>query len=747
MNDDFLHNHRKAPPTRFTEALRQRLQEEEHAMALHANSLSLESTHSPAIPEKSSVEKRSRPTWVTLAAALAAMIALISMVVIGRTPSIPPTLQAGLPPVLPITTENAADLQELMNMGNGNIYEAAWSPDGGTLALAGTRGIWLHDAANLESAPRLLEGTDTGFRYRTLAYNPAGTLLAMSNGAGVRVWNPGSGALMAEVAYPAEVSRLAFSPDGRLLAVGAGTWDFMSETGSPLQLWNTRTWTLETDLTTIEGRVTGLAFTPTGDRLVMTVVNTNSISIGDGRQNWSLQVFDMAERRLEWEVNQESEGGTVMALTPDGSQVYVNQGQRLVYWDVVTGEELGRTSGLPQGSWVQSLDFAPDGMMLALVEGNMRLRFWDVTEQAWAGEHILMSGLFVTYNPRGEEFATATGAGVVQIWDASTGIERAVLRETYTGNINALRISPDQTVFTAAQFGILRFYNLMTSMETRRFVTENDFYWGKSDLSLDGRWLAYPSMALQSIGDGVMTIDDPILVILDARTGVEQYRFENQDPALTEARFSPDARWLVAVGGNQVAVWDMQHLDPATDQPQQVLNRVANANRAVFSPDSRYLALVQAGSVRGKTLEIYDLGDGEQAIADPIEIDVGLNLPRIAWSPDGSTLALGVNPSDGMSRDAEAPTMLYLLDVATQEIILSKAVEADPYIYDMAYHPDGTLLALTVDSSTYLYAADDLRLIVSLPERGANVLDFSADSTLLITGGWDGIVRVWGVPE
>jgi Tol biopolymer transport system component len=331
MNDDFLHNHRKSPPTHFTKALRQRLEEEEPTMTPYTPAYQLaEPIDLPAMI------LRPRPTWITLGTTLAAMIALISMVVIGRTPNGIPTLQAGLPPVVPITQENAVDIQELMSMGNGNVYEAAWSPDGNMLALSGTRGVWLHDAADLEAAPRLLEGTDVGFSSRTLTYNPAGTLLAMSNGAGVRVWNPASGAVVAELSYPTDVTKLAFSPDGRLLAVGGGTWDFMSETQPPLQLWNTHTWTLETDLTTIEGRVTGLAFTPTGDRLVMTVVNTNSISIEDGRQNWSLQVFDMAERRLEWETKRESNGGTAMVLSPDGTRVYVNQ-RALLYWDVATG--------------------------------------------------------------------------------------------------------------------------------------------------------------------------------------------------------------------------------------------------------------------------------------------------------------------------------------------------------------------------------------------------------------------------
>jgi hypothetical protein len=44
----------------------------------------------------------------------------------------------------------------------------------------------------------------------------------------------------------------------------------------------------------------------------------------------------MAERRLEWETKRESNGGTAMVLSPDGTRVYVNQ-RALLYWDVATG--------------------------------------------------------------------------------------------------------------------------------------------------------------------------------------------------------------------------------------------------------------------------------------------------------------------------------------------------------------------------------------------------------------------------
>lgn len=44
---------------------------------------------------------------------------------------------------VPITTENAARVQEIARLGRGVIRTAAWSPDGSLLAVATTLGVWV----------------------------------------------------------------------------------------------------------------------------------------------------------------------------------------------------------------------------------------------------------------------------------------------------------------------------------------------------------------------------------------------------------------------------------------------------------------------------------------------------------------------------------------------------------------------------------------------------------------------------
>jgi len=53
-------------------------------------------------------------------------------------------------------------MKQIARIGNGTIQQVAWSPDGNILALAGSTGIWLYDANNLDTLPRVL-GSDQNY--------------------------------------------------------------------------------------------------------------------------------------------------------------------------------------------------------------------------------------------------------------------------------------------------------------------------------------------------------------------------------------------------------------------------------------------------------------------------------------------------------------------------------------------------------------------------------------------------------
>ena len=168
-----------------------------------------------------------------------------------HTPTPTPTRTPG-----PLGVDNVDQIVELQRLGRGRISQLAYSPDGQTLAVASSIGIWLYDAGNLSARPRLLEG-HTASVY-SVAFSPDGRLLASGSFDGTsRLWEVGSGATLQTLGEHTDaVLSVAFSPDGRLLASGS-----LDHT---IRLWEVGS---GATLQTLEGHtdyVLSVAFSPDG---------------------------------------------------------------------------------------------------------------------------------------------------------------------------------------------------------------------------------------------------------------------------------------------------------------------------------------------------------------------------------------------------------------------------------------------------------------------------------------------------
>jgi WD40 repeat protein len=138
-----------------------------------------------------------------------------------------------------LTSENASRLEQLGMIGYGSIEDVAWSPDGETVAVAGSLGLIFYDAELFERAPferwQLPEEM-----VHAVAYSPDGALLATVSGERLgygremvfRLWDVATGSIISEWTQQ-EVGldmAIAFSPDGQLAvrtigARGVPRWD------------------------------------------------------------------------------------------------------------------------------------------------------------------------------------------------------------------------------------------------------------------------------------------------------------------------------------------------------------------------------------------------------------------------------------------------------------------------------------------------------------------------------------------
>lgn len=182
---------------------------------------------------------------------------------------------------LSVGCQPTPDTTQLAN--NFDLVSAvAFSPNGDTLAAADFLGkeiaLWHLDDPR---QPILLN--DTNIRFRTLAFSPDGKLLAVGTAAnGVTLWNVTNGKKIATLgnADNSGVLSLAFSPDSGTLATG--------DTYSRVKLWDVAS---QTEIATLSGHtsiVLGLAFSPDGRLLAS--------GSGDG----SLKLWNLAQRQERW---------------------------------------------------------------------------------------------------------------------------------------------------------------------------------------------------------------------------------------------------------------------------------------------------------------------------------------------------------------------------------------------------------------------------------------------------------------
>jgi WD40 repeat protein len=196
----------------------------------------------------------------------------------------------------PITTQNANRLAQLVRMGRGINAAVAWSPDGKTIAVASSLGVWLYPADNPNAEPILLESASGTI---SVAFSHDGTRLASgSNDGTVRLWDVRTGkATFTLQGHTDAVWSVAFSPDGSRL--DSASWD------KTIRIWDTQTGKFVTTLQEHTAAVNSVAFSPDGTRLA-SGSEDQTVRIWDTKTNQSAAILKAPN------------GVVSVAFSPDG---------------------------------------------------------------------------------------------------------------------------------------------------------------------------------------------------------------------------------------------------------------------------------------------------------------------------------------------------------------------------------------------------------------------------------------------
>jgi WD40 repeat protein len=253
------------------------------------------------------------------------------------------------------------------------VYCVAFSRDGKYLASgdgepegkSGTVRVWNSETGQTVFSYTVPTGSEVMFT--SVAFSPDGErLVAGSPDQPVKAWDltTGKGIRWAK-GQPGAANIVVFSPDGKWLAGCSGIKDRAAnvERGD-VYVWDALTGEEVLYFQAHPGEVTGLAYSPDG-KLLATAGHDHTVKLWDaqtGLERGTLEAHGSAV--------------TTIAFSPDGKRLASGSADKTVkLWDLATGQEVLSLKG--HARWVTSVSFSPDGRRLAsgtdLGEGLVRV--------------------------------------------------------------------------------------------------------------------------------------------------------------------------------------------------------------------------------------------------------------------------------------------------------------------------------------------------------------------------------------
>jgi WD40 repeat protein/serine/threonine protein kinase len=323
--------------------------------------------------------------------------------------------------------------------------------------------------------------------------------------------------------------------------------------------------------------------------------------------------------------------------------------------------------------------------------------------------------------------------------------ELTARQRAYTSDMNLVQHAWDEGNLNRAQDLLRAYIPKVGEPDLRGF--EWRYLW---NLCRDNSLVKIPRAPNEPAWQLATSLNHPFVVVsgerslrlLDPATGRELQSFSYPELDRSDTHYlvalASEAPNLLAAhrAGGVVGLWDL-----ATKTLVMSFRPLTNKlDFLALSPDGRFLA---AGE--HDTLTLWDISTRPDPPRRPLwshQLDHWVDVHVVRFSPDGQTLVANAKSFEDGTIGA--------WDARTGRELPAFPKRSVGYIFDLAFSPDGRLLAAAgVQSTINVWDFTNRVVKFQLPgHRGqVNSLAFSWDGNRLLSAGDDGTVRVWDIPS
>jgi WD40 repeat protein/tRNA A-37 threonylcarbamoyl transferase component Bud32 len=574
------------------------------------------------------------------------------------------------------------------------VHWLSFAPDGRSLFTAsvdGTLRSW--DVERGVEACQLAGPDERGLRWLPSA---DGQVMAAAQPDNVVVVRPTDGTPSRRMgSHPDRVTALAFSGDGRALAVGCRN--------GGVGLCDLATASLRIGFHH-NAPISALAVTPDGQGI--------AVAGEDG----SVMLHVLAGRQT---IHCPSHEGAVrcLAFAPDhGMLASVGDDNIVRIWDMSTGVLRNALRG--HTDRVHCVAFSPDGRRLVTVSRDGTIRLWDPAARQDREALVPPSSAItrVGWASDGRLAATAHQDRTVKLWDTTTWHEVGGLTG-HCGDVQGLAFAPNNRLLaTASADRTVKLWDVACRRQT-----------GCLEHGSAVLCVAFVS-ADRSLASGE---ENGEVTLWDTARGARLHGIARQNGPVRALAVAPDGRTMASASDDRtVRLWETVRW-----QPGHTLTHAHGVVHVTFSPDGRMLASTETSG----DVTLWDAVSGERL--SPVNT-LWEPFHSAAFAPDGRTLVL-----------AGRKVHLAVYDVSNRQAPVQWHCQWDnDSIVGMSFMADGqSLAAVSADGQITLWSARDWK--VRRPCGSASgpirALAFSPDGAILATAcattmGWSRLTsRLW----